>query len=293
MRILILGGNGMLGHELLRTYHKEHEVRVTLRGQPEDYLAAGLFTTENTFPGVDAQSLDTLETLLRDFSPDVVINGVGIIKQRDEASACVPAIEINALFPHQLNILCGQAGARLVHISTDCVFSGKKGNYRENDFADADDLYGRTKYLGEVCDGNCITLRSSIIGLELQHRKSLIEWFLAQTGKIRGYRRAIYTGLTTMEMARVIEHLLLRYPSLSGLYHVASSPISKYELLSELARRLKRTGITIEADDEFVCDRSLNAERFMHATGYVAPAWGSMLAELVEQIKAREKGGII
>lgn len=293
MRILILGGSGMLGHELLRAYRENHEVRVTLQRRPEDYPAAGLFTPENSISGVNARSMETLDAIMREFSPEVVINAVGIVKQREAASAYIPCIEINALLPHKLSELCGKAGARLVHFSTDCVFSGNKGNYREDDFADADDLYGRTKYLGEVHDGNCITLRSSIIGLELQRRQSLIEWFLAQTGKIKGYRRAIYTGLTTMEMARVIEHLLLRYPMLSGLYHVASSPISKYDLLSELARQLKRTDITIAADDEFVCDRSLNAERFMQATGYVAPAWDSMLAELAERIKSREEGETI
>lgn len=277
----------MLGHELLHSWQDVHDVKVTLRGRLEDYAATGLFTPENTFTGVDIHSIDKLQYILNDFCPEAVINAVGIIKQRDDASAYIPSIEINALFPHQLSDLCGKAGARLVHISTDCVFSGNKGNYFEDDFADADDLYGRTKYLGEVNGGHCITLRTSIIGLELQHKKSLIEWFLAQTGQINGFRKAIYSGLTTMEMARVIANILANHPGISGVYHVASSPISKYDLLSKLAGLLKRD-IEILPDDVFVCDRSLNADRFMQATGYVAPGWDEMLAELANRIKSRD-----
>ena len=290
MRILILGGNGMLGHELLRSFSGAHDIRVTLRGKLDEYSVANLFTVENSISGVDVCSMGRLEKIINEFSPEAVINAVGIIKQRDEASSFIPSIEINALFPHKLAVACDQVGARLIHMSTDCVFSGDKGHYTESEFADARDLYGRTKYLGEVGYGHCVTLRTSIIGLELQHNKSLIEWFIAQTGEIRGYRKAVYSGLTTMEMARVIERILLECPDLHGVYHVASTPISKFDLLSELASQLGKKDIKIIPDDEFVCDRSLDAGRFRKETGYEAPAWKSMLAELADRIKSREKG---
>ncbi len=290
MRVLILGGNGMLGHDLLVAYSDRHDVKVTLRNNLKEYDRYNLFTRENSFDGIDIRSTDNVKSVLKKFSPDVVINATGIVKQRDDASSFIPSIEINALFPHKLNDICGEAGSRLIHMSTDCVFSGKKGNYTEDDFADADDLYGRSKFLGEVTSDNCITIRSSIIGLELQHKKSLIEWFLSQKGEIRGFRKAIYTGLTTMEMARVIERILLEYTGLNGIYHIASMPISKFDLLSELSRLLDRRDIMIIPDDTFVCDRSLNAEYFRKLTGYLAPAWNNMLGELADRIKSREKG---
>ncbi|NIQ14290.1 MAG: sugar nucleotide-binding protein, partial [Candidatus Dadabacteria bacterium] len=211
----------MLGHDLLVAYSDRHDVKVTLRNNLKEYDRYNLFTRENSFDGIDIRSTDNVKSVLKKFSPDVVINATGIVKQRDEASSFIPSIEINALFPHKLNVICGESGSRLIHMSTDCVFSGKKGNYTEDDFADADDLYGRSKFLGEVTSDNCITIRSSIIGLELQHKKSLIEWFLSQKGEIRGFRKAIYTGLTTMEMARVIERILLEYTGLNGIYHIA------------------------------------------------------------------------
>jgi dTDP-4-dehydrorhamnose reductase len=176
-------------------------------------------------------------------------------------------------------------GARFVHMSTDCVFAGTKGRYTEDDVSDATDLYGRSKYLGEVCDEGCITLRTSIIGLELARKASLIEWYLAQRGVIRGFDRAIYTGFTTAEMARVIERVLTRHPDVSGVWHVASEPISKYALLVGLTRRLGRDDLSVERDTDFVCDRSLDASPFRERTDYVPPSWESMLDELAQQIR--------
>lgn len=280
----------MLGHELLRSYSHNYDTKVTLRNSLKDYAKFKLFTSDNSIDKIDIRSIDNIKSVFNDFSPEVVINATGIIKQRNEAFSHIPSIEINSLFPHKLKAVCDEVGSRMIHMSTDCVFSGGKGNYLEDDFADANDLYGRSKFLGEVTGENCITIRSSIIGLELQNKKSLIEWFLSQKGEINGYRKAIYSGLTTMEMARIIEHVLLDWPDLHGLYHVASKPISKFDLLSELARQLDRKDITIRPDDTFVCDRSLDAERFRKKTGYVAPAWKSMLHELANQIRSREKG---
>ena len=289
MRILILGGSGMLGHQLFRSLSERHRVRVTLQHRLADYPFPGLFCEENTYQSIDLRKEDAIRRVFAEFRPEAVINGAGVIKQRDAAKAAIPCIEINALLPHRLSWLCQDSGARLVQPSTDCVFSGKGGKYRESDFPDADDLYGRSKLLGEVNEKHCITLRTSIIGLELANKQSLIEWFLAQKGRIQGYRNAIYSGFTTLEMARIVEKVLIEYPALSGVYQVASEPIDKYTLLKKLCAKLQRRDLEIDPDEQFVCDRSLNGERFASATGYRAPDWERMLDELAAQIQARER----
>ncbi len=287
MKILILGGDGMLGHQLLRVWTGHHDVRVTLRQAVPSYGRFGLFTATNSLGGVDATDLARVEAVLEEVRPDAVINCVGIVKQRSEAKSAIPSIEINALLPHRLLELCTPRGARLIHISTDCVFSGRTGNYRESDTPDPVDLYGRSKLLGEVDAAPGLTLRTSIIGLELSRFTGLVEWFLAQRGIIHGFRRAVYTGFTTRELARVIEHVLLRRPGLHGVWQVASVPVTKFDLLVMLAERLGRTDVEIVADDAFTCDRSLRADAFMTETGYRAPSWDVMLGELAEEIQAR------
>lgn len=288
MRILILGGDGMLGHQLLLSLRDRYEVRVTLHKPVSDYARFGMFDAGNAYGGVDVLFQDRLLEVMADYRPEVVINGVGLVKQRKEAEVRLPSVEVNALFPHRLAVICQVVGARLIHMSTDCVFSGRKGGYVEEDVSDATDIYGRTKFLGEVSHDHCLTLRSSIIGLELARKSSLIEWFLAQRGEIGGYRRAIYSGLTTMEMARVIDHVLHHCPSMSGVWHVSSAPISKYEILRRLQARLPDRGVTILPSDDFVADRSLNGDRFAKASGYTVADWDAMLDELAQQIRERE-----
>lgn len=287
MRILILGGDGMLGHQLLVYFQKNHEVRVTLRQSFGAYQKYYLFNSANSYFDVDIRYDKDLFKVLLDFKPEVVLNAIGVIKQRQMDNIAIPNIEINALFPHRLADMCKTVSARMVHFSTDCVFSGLTGNYNESYQPDAKDFYGKTKYLGEVYEKHCITLRSSVIGLELAHKASLIEWFLAQKGKIKGFRKAIYSGLTTKEMCRAIEHILIHYPELSGVWHVASHSINKYELLSMLSQKINRKDILIEPDDSFVCDRSLNGEAFSKLTGYQPPDWDTMLNELSLQILDR------
>lgn len=283
MRILILGGDGMLGHRLLDSWAARHEVRVTLRQDFPAYREFGMFSTQNAYAGVDVRAADCLTEVMADFRPDAVVNAAGIVKQRADASAAVPSLEINALLPHRLAILCRAIGARLIHMSTDCVFSGRKGNYTESDPSDAEDLYGRTKYLGEVHAANCITLRTSIIGTELARRTGLVEWFLAQRGSIHGYRKAIFSGFTTTELSRIIELLLTRFPAAAGLYHVSSDPISKFDLLALLEQRLGR-GVEIVPDDAFRCDRSLDSTRFRAEFRYRPPGWPAMMDELARAI---------
>ena len=226
--------------------------------------------------------------MFADFRPEAVVNAVGIIKQRRDADEAILSIEVNALLPHRLALLCRRAGARLIQLSTDCVFSGERGRYREDDLSDARDLYGLSKRLGEVTGPGCLTLRTSIIGPELSRKTGLLEWFLAQRGTVNGYTRAIFSGFTTLEMARILERLLESPPALEGLYHVASRPISKFDLLVAIRDALGlKTGIAPYSD--FRCDRSLDGSRFAAASGYVAPTWPQMAAELAGVLKEKEK----
>ena len=279
MRILILGGDGMLGHRLLKSFSPRHVTKVTLRKGLETYESSGFFNEANSYPGVDVLAPGRLAGVLSDFRPEAVINAIGIVKQILATRENVPVMEINARFPHRLADLCRATGAHLVHMSTDCVFSGKRGNYRETDPADADDLYGRSKLLGEVRESNCLTLRTSIIGRELYNKRGLLEWFLSQRGKVKGYRKAVFSGFSTLEMARIIESLLTKHSDASGLYHVSSDPITKYDLLV-MIRDAFGIQTEIEPDETISCDRSLDSTRFRKEFGYAPPSWGSMIEEL-------------
>lgn len=279
MRILILGGDGMLGHQLFTHLQPRHDVRCTLRQDLSAYDGLGLFDTQNSYAGVDVRSLERLVEVLADFRPEAVVNCVGIVKQRPTSKESLPSLEINSLLPHRLAVLCKGIGARLIHLSTDCVFSGTKGNYQESDPSDAEDIYGKSKFLGEVHDGHCLTLRTSIIGRELTRKKSLLEWFLAQSGTVKGFKNAIYTGFTTLEMSRIIETMLLDYPTASGVYQVSSDPINKYELLLLFRDKLGHS-VEILPDESFHCERSLDSTRFRQEFNYSPPSWGSMIGEL-------------
>jgi dTDP-4-dehydrorhamnose reductase len=287
VRILIIGGDGMLGHQLLASLSPRHEVRVTLRREPAAYRELGLFDAGNAFFGVDVRSYERLLEPLAQFAPEAVVNAAGIVKQRPSAGDHLLAIEVNALFPHRLSLVCRALGARLVHLSTDCVFSGGRGGYREDDVPDADDLYGRSKLLGELRESHCVTLRTSMIGLEIARRQGLLEWYLASRGTVKGYRRAIFSGFTTLELARLIEHILTEHHSLSGLWHAAAAPIDKCGLLLRLGELLVRKDVQVEPDDSVVCDRSLCAEALRRETGYQPPSWDDMLREQAEAVRRR------
>jgi dTDP-4-dehydrorhamnose reductase len=282
MRILILGGAGMLGHQLWRHLHPNHEVWVTLRRPVSAYARFGLCDQSKTISGIDASNQQHLVQALNTAKPEVIINCIGIIKQLKEAHNPITSISINSLLPHELAQLANLAGARVLHMSTDCVFNGRKGNYTEDDPSDAEDLYGRTKFLGELHYPNTLTIRSSIIGHELETKSGLIEWFLSQNGKsIKGFKRAIYTGFTTFEMARIMEMAITRFPELHGLWQVSSDPINKYDLL-QLARKSYGWQGEILPDENFFCDRSLNSQRFRSKTGYQPPSWPEMIEEMAK-----------
>lgn len=285
MKLLIFGGDGMLGHQLLKSLSPGHEVKVTLRQELGAYRGFGLFSKANAFDGVDVRSADRVRVVVEDFRPDVILNAIGIVKQRKTAKESIPSIEINSLLPHRLAALAGAAGARLVHFSTDCVFSGRQGPYTESDTPDAEDLYGRSKLLGEVAEPHCITLRTSIIGHELARKGSLIEWFLAQRGTVRGFRQALYTGFSTIEIARIVERLITKHADAHGIWHVSSEPIDKFALL-DMVRKHYGLDTGIEPTDDFHCDRRLDSSRFRAAFDYQPPAWNAMIKEMSEQWKA-------
>jgi dTDP-4-dehydrorhamnose reductase len=279
VRILILGGTGMLGHRLWINLQKAHDVWVTVRGERNPFPDVARFPADRIVHRVDGLISDDVIAALGTARPELVINCIGLIKQMEHAGDPLPALSMNALLPHRVAAICRAVGARFVHISTDCVFSGRKGGYTESDPSDAEDVYGRTKFLGEVRGPHALTLRTSIIGQEIKNRLGLIEWFLAQTGTIPGYRRAMYSGFTTDELSRVIREHVIPNPGLQGLYQVASEPISKFDLLV-LAKRAYGKEIEILPEDRFVCDRTLDSTRFRQATGYVPPPWAEMIRDL-------------
>lgn len=282
MKILILGASGMLGNAMLRTLAESSTIDVfgTARSASvRRYFSPEL--GELILPGIDVENVDSLSRVLAEVKPQVVVNRIGLIKQLAEADDPLAALPINAMLPHRLARLCALGGARLVHISTDCVFAGTRGNYLESDPSDALDLYGKSKFLGEVAYPHTITLRTSIIGHELASAHGLVGWFLAQENSVKGYARAIFSGLPTVELARVVRDVVLPRPDLSGLYHVASTPISKLDLL-RLVAEIYGKAIEIVPDEQVAIDRSLDAERFHAATGYVAPPWPDLVKRMFE-----------
>jgi dTDP-4-dehydrorhamnose reductase len=285
MKILILGGQGMLGHRLWISLRKEHEVWVTIRQTSFPFPDRPEFPSQYVRPDVDASNFDQVTRALASIQPDLVINCIGLIKQMGHlARDPIISISLNALLPHRVSLVCRAAKIRMIHISTDCVFSGKKGNYLESDESDAEDLYGRSKFLGEVAyPPHCITLRTSIIGRELKTRLGLIEWFLSQKDgdTVKGYKHAIFTGFTTDELSRIIMHNVIPCPELTGLYHVSSEPINKYDLL-QIANQAFGRKINILPDEDFFMDRSLDSTRFRQATGYKPPSWPEMIQEMAK-----------
>jgi len=279
-RILILGATGMLGSTLFRSFAKDPQFISfgTIRGfdANQNFLPK---LHEAIISNVSVEGEAGLLKAISISKPEVVINCIGIIKQLPSAKDSLVSLAINSMLPHRLEKYCEAINARLIHFSTDCVFSGNSGQYKEEDFPDCNDLYGRTKLLGEVCAQNSITLRTSIIGHELCRSSSLIDWFLSQNGEINGYTNAFFSGLPTIEVARVIKDYVIPNRSLSGLYHLSVDKISKYELLNLVAKVYKKN-IQINADDRLSIDRSLNSDKFRSATGFKARPWSSLVGDM-------------
>lgn len=276
-RILIIGASGMLGSTLMRFFSKEFSFEtygtVRLMGSSDSYP---LDVLPNLITGIDVLSMDSLHKVFADVNPDIVINCVGVVKQLSGASDPLVALPLNSLFPHRLAKLCSVSNSRLIHISTDCVFSGSKGMYVESDIPDADDLYGVSKRLGEVDYSNAITLRTSIIGHELNGSRSLIDWFLSQTNSVQGFNRAVFSGLPTIEIAHIINDYVIPNSQLRGLYHVSAEPINKYDLLS-LVADIYEKDISIVENAKLIINRSLDSSQFRKATGFSPSSWRHLI----------------
>lgn len=288
MRILILGASGMLGHTLLcelaasrhYTAHGTVRSKASLAGLLPGHIMALLRE------GVDAYDFASIAAAVCTFKPDVLINCIGLIRQLPEGRQSLPCIEINARLPHLLLALCKTEGIRLIHYSTDCVFDGAKGSpYTEEDPPTAKDVYGLSKYLGEVKEPPALTIRTSIIGHELRNKHSLVEWFLAQEGAVKGYTRAIYSGLPVTEHARILREYILPAPILTGLYHVVGRPISKYELLRLIACEYGKI-TTIEPERTVNEDKRLSGDAFSRATGYIPPEWPELIRAMQAAYRA-------
>jgi dTDP-4-dehydrorhamnose reductase len=284
MRVLILGAGGMLGHKVWEVFRDRFDCRAAMRKR----LPLPLFDDERVIDGFDATNFDAVARLIAAMKPDVVVNCIGVVKQLAAAHDPIASITLNALFPHIVARACAEAGARMIHVSTDCVFAGTRGHYSEDDVPDAADLYGRSKLLGEVTDG-ALTIRTSLIGRELRTSSGLVEWFLSNRGgSVRGFTNAIFSGVTTAELARILAGVIEQYPDMRGLYHVAAAPISKYDLLMMLNAATGAV-VMIAPDDGFVIDRSLDATRFQAATGFQPPEWPEMIAALAAESPQYER----
>jgi len=281
--ILIFGVTGMLGNTLFRSLSKNSSLNVFGTQREKDGLQFfDEILQRKIIRNVQATNANSVQSAFEIAKPDIVMNCIGVIKQLSASSEVLKTVPINTLFPHVLAETCSQKKCRLVLISTDCVFSGTKGRYIETDFPDCYDVYGRSKLLGEIHDSDkVLTLRTSIIGHEIFSNKSLVDWFLSQVHQVRGFTKAIYSGLPTAELARVIEKFVIPNDSLHGLYHVASDPINKYELLKIVARIYNKQ-IEIQPSEGLVIDRSLVAKKFSTDTGYEPPSWETLIISMHE-----------
>ncbi len=287
MKVLVLGANGMIGSTIFNILCNAKDIdcygmmRVSSSSLFDEKIFKDMLIT---YKNLD--DIKELFRLINSIKPDIIINCVGITKHLPSSSNHVKVIRINSLFPHQLSNYCSKNSMKLIHISTDCVFSGLKGNYREDDFPDARDLYGKSKHLGEIQSETHLTVRTSTIGHELSTSYGLLEWFLKQ--KIcKGYIRAIFSGVTTVELAIIIRDIILPRPHLTGLYHISSTPINKYSLLKKISH-LYQLDINVEACENLKIDRSLNSEKFSKETGYYAPSWEEQLSSMLEHSKENE-----
>jgi dTDP-4-dehydrorhamnose reductase len=289
MKVLVFGASGMIGSAMFRVLSEKKEWQVwgTLRSDEVKRFFSG-DQQDKLVAGVDVERHDALVRIFARVKPDVVVNCIGLTKHHKEAEDSQLALPLNALLPHRMADLCAVAGARFIHVSTDCVFAGTKGNYVETDAPDAVDVYGKSKHLGEVDYPHAITLRTSTIGHELQSSYGLLEWFLSQQGSCKGFNRAIFSGLPNTEFARVVRDVVIPRSVLHGLYQVGAAPIGKYELLKLIAGAYKKQ-VDIVLDDAFMIDRSLNSGRFHEATGYKAPDWSELIQAMCESRQTSTK----
>ncbi|MCE0493783.1 dTDP-4-dehydrorhamnose reductase family protein [Vibrio salinus] len=287
MKVLILGATGMLGYSLFSNLSEYDDLEVfgsvrSIEGI-EHYYQSNI---QKLIFNVDINELDTVNSAIKDITPDVVINCIGIIKQNKVVNEYVTNIQYNALFPHQLADICNSVNAKLIHFSTDCVFDGKKGHYTEADIPTATDLYGKTKQLGEVVYGKHLTIRTSIIGHELKSNVSLIDWFLNAFGSVNGYSNAIFSGFPTCYVAKIIAEHILGNENLYGLMHLSSKPIDKYSLLRLISDTYHKD-INIVNYPDFKIDRSMDSSLFQSKTEISIPDWSELIQLMFLDYKKR------
>jgi dTDP-4-dehydrorhamnose reductase len=282
MRVLVLGGTGMLGHSLWQECRARFDSFVTVRAARPDETPLGALDPARIVAGVRAEASETISSALAETRPEVVVNCIGIVKQARAAADRITTVRVNSLFPHELAALCERNGARLIHLSTDCVFSGRRGDYSEQDSPEPIDLYGRSKLLGEPAGTRVLTLRTSMIGWELSgSRQGLLEWFAGHEAgtRVSGYTRARFTGPTTPVLSRTIAEVIESGDELNGTWHVGAAAITKHDLLVRLRDAL---GIDVEVvpDESVVIDRTLDSSRFRGAAAWSPPTWDQMVTEL-------------
>jgi dTDP-4-dehydrorhamnose reductase len=289
MKVCVLGAGGLLGHMLIRVLSESNDVFGTTREKPNiSSPLANFLSLEKWIGGVDASVPHSIEKIFDTDQFDVAINCIGLIKQRDSIVSDSETMLINGEFPHHLAQIANSHDTQVIHISTDCVFSGTKGSYLESDTPDPVDVYGKSKLLGELIDSNNLTLRTSHIGRELTVKKSFVEWLVSQRGgHVNGYSHAIYSGLTTQALARTISKLLLGNSHLTSLFHVSSQPISKLEIINKL-NELLDLQLTVTPDASVQINRSLNSEKFQNATSISPQTWDEMLSDLCQDQKTYE-----
>ncbi len=281
MRVLVLGVAGMLGHKVFRTFTDAGvDTWGTLRQGKQNYKKWPFLQSAKVVGDVDVTT-SQLQTILNEIKPQFVINCVGLTIRKENSSDERANIKLNALLPHEIEFWCRNNNAKLLHYSTDHVFNGQKGDYTEESPKDAADVYGQSKSLGEVNHSEfALTLRSSIIGRELDRKTELLEWFLAHRGKsAKGYTRSIYSGVTTNYLAELSLRIVKEQPKLSGLLQPTSVPISKFELLKKINATF-RLGIELQADDKVVVNNTLLANKFNAVTGWTVPAWDQLVDDL-------------
>ena len=287
MKILILGGSGMVGHRLAKKLSNQYEIFSLLRKRPDldsnQFFEKVLPKNQCIFID-DINEYENLNNTVKKISPDIIINCIGVIKQRDKVENVLNMRRINSLLPHVLNQICNKNKIKLIHLSTDCVFSGTKGNYQESDNPDPIDEYGKSKLLGEIKKGNALTIRTSFIGPELFNKKSLFEWVKSQkNGEIDGFENAIYSGLTTLAFSEIIENIIDKHQNLNGIWHISSNPISKFDLI-EMINQKFNLKIKINRNSSFRCDRSLNSSKFQEETKIQIPSWRAMIDNLYKDM---------
>lgn len=281
MRILILGGNGMIGHmmyKVLSKYH--HDTWVLFKKNYNNIIENNLFNKDKVIDNFNLCDFTNLNNILENLNPDIIINAAGITIRRGIELDISTSIIINSALPHFLNHWVLKNDKRLIHFSTDCVFSGKDGYYSEISIPDSIDIYGRTKTLGEINSNNSLTIRSSMIGRELENKTELFEWYLSQKNNIiKGYTNAIYSGITTNRMAHYILQIINYFPNMCGLFNVSSYSIPKYELL-KIFNNLFKINIIIEPDESYHSNKSLDSSKFYDYTGFIKPNWEELVTDL-------------